>query len=211
MTLTFAELKQAASGLTDADMLLTVLGCPAFWAVAFLSLVVLIGSRFAKASTKVQNALAVVVLAFVAIGATLALPVSGAWVAQHGELAKKSAEYLQWQRTDAATFNRFEVLTMKRDLAHDVEVGETVLAGVVKKGGVAKDAEPAVMAAMAMLHKAGPKADGLGKAIADANAEAAKEAAKQPAGAPVAEKPAGAPVAEKSAPAASTPAKAEAK
>ena len=191
MNLTLAELHQAASSITDGDALLTILSSPAFWGLAIVSLLALIGSKLLKKSTKTQNILAAVVLVFVAVGATLALPVSGAWVAKQGDLAKKSAAYLGWKRTDADTFNRFEVLTMKRDMIHDAEVADSVIAGVVKKGGVAKDAEPAVMGAMTLLHhtQLAKTIEGPAKAISDAEAAAAK-AAKPVAGAPVAESPA---------------------
>lgn len=203
MTLTFNELKQAATTLASGDTFLSILAHPAFWVLALFSLAVLIGSRFMKVPTKTQNIFAVVVLVFVAIGATLALPVSGDWVAKNGDLAKKSAAYLGWKRTDAATFNRFEVLKMQRDMAHDVEVAQSVLDGVVKKGGVAKDAEPAVMAAMSMLHHtelskvfegpakaAADAAKAAEKATATAEKSAAAVAGKPVAGAPVAEAPA---------------------
>lgn len=160
MTLTFSELQQAASGLTDADMLLQLLSRPAFWALALLSLVLLIGSRFLKVASKHQNILAGVVLAFTVVGATLALPVSQPWVAAHGELAKKSAEFLGWKRTEAATFNRFEVLRLKRALTHDAGVGQTVLEGLLKKGSTVQEAEPSVMMALAFLHQASAKAEG---------------------------------------------------
>lgn len=163
MILTFSELQQAASGLTDADVLLQILERPAFWALNLfslvLSLVLLVGRRFVRVAPKYQHLLSSVMLVFTTVGATLALPVSQAWVAVHGELAQKSAQFLGWQRTEAASFSRFEVLLLKRDLAHDAQVGTKVLAGILQQGGTQAEAEPGVMFALATLHRSGGKVE----------------------------------------------------
>ncbi len=153
MTLTFSELQLAATGLTDADRALPILAQPVFWILAGVSLILLIRAQFVKTPATLENGLWCLVLLATIFGATLVLPVSDPWMAAHGELAKKSAQFLGWQRTDPATFNRYDVLRMKRDLAHDLEVAESALVGMVAKGSDARDAELTVMRTLAMLRR----------------------------------------------------------
>ncbi len=150
--MTLAELQLAAKDLVSGDIILQIQACPAFWLFAVAAMLGLVAGRFVKLPAKAMNALAVAVLAALVVAVPLVFKPSANWLAKNGDLAKKSAEFVAWKRTDASTFTRFEVLKLKRVMVQDLEVVDSVMADIIKKGGTAESAEHSVMFAMDLLH-----------------------------------------------------------